>query len=128
MTEPLPKPDRPAVGQRWRFTANVWEVEDPKNKGGRVVLRQVQGDMPKGQKRSVEWDRLHRAYEYLGDFTVPAGYSIHTIEMGPGKHCYKTPAGNVHGPPRGTSWTWKQARDAAAEHATANTKPRRRSA
>lgn len=107
------KPDRPAVGQRWRFTANTWEVEDPKNKeGGRVVLRQVQDDIPKGEKRSVEWDRLCLVYEYLGDFSVPEGYSIHGV-LGWMGHCFKTPAGNVHGPPRGTSWTWKQARDAA---------------
>lgn len=125
MTEAHIKPDRPTKGQRWRYTANVWEVEEPRGRFDRVVLRQVQGDTTKGQKRSVEWDRLHKAYEYLGDFALPEGYTIHAVSAR--YHCFRDPHGYVEGAPRGQGWTWKQARDAAVQHA-AKSKPRRRTA
>ncbi len=129
MTDAIPKPDRPAKGQRWRYTANVytanvWEVEEPRGRFDRVVLRQVQGDAAKGEKRSVEWDRLHKVYEYLGEFSLPEGYSIHAVSKR--YHCFRDPFGYVEGPPQGQGWTWRQARDAAVEHAKTNSPGRRK--
>lgn len=120
MTDAGTTPPRPVAGQRWRFEGqtkeSTWQVVDPKDWSHRVVLRKVHGDIAKGELRYVEWARLVMAYTYLGDFSVPEGYSVHKIEMGPGGHCFKTPAGNVHGGTQMEPWTWKQARDAAAEH------------
>lgn len=116
------KPSRPAVGQRWRFDgrerAREFEAVEiiGRSPDTRVRLRNVDG----GDGRVVEWHRLRAAYVYLGDFSVPEGYSVHKIEMGPGGHCYRTPAGNVIGGTQMDPWTWKRARDEAAEHAATN--------
>lgn len=122
MTDALTKPLRPAKGQRWHFDGrtkeSTWEVEeDPNNWAKQVTLRKVEGDVARGEKRHVYWDRLVLVYTYVGDFSVPEGYTIHKVGLALGGHCYKTPAGNVVGGTQSDPWTWKRARDEAVAHA-----------
>lgn len=123
MTSDLNPPDKPAKGQRWRYDgkerAREFEVVDLHGAAElRVRLRNVDG----GDGRVVEWYRLRTAYVYLGDFAVPVNYSIHELMIGPGGHCFRDPFGYIEGPPEGRRWTWKQARDAAVEHAATNSR------
>lgn len=130
MTEP--KPVRPVVGQRWRFDgegkACVFEVaqvyDDPDPSEIRAQLRGVKdASASLAEPRTVRWGRLSESpkYVYLGDFSVPARYSIHEISPHGGGHCFKDPFGHVEGPPPGESWSWKQARDAAVADAQRRT-------
>lgn len=108
-------PAKLEVSQRWTFKDRTWQIVQlaPEH----ATLRRVYDNERLGELRTVDRERLRCHYTYVGEFAVPEGYSIHKIEFGAGGHCYKTPAGNVNGPPAGQKWTWRQARDAAAEHA-----------
>lgn len=110
-TESPPKPDRLALGQRWAFNESTWEIEEMDSTT--AMLREIEKSGRRGRRRGVDRESFYRRYTYVGEFAVPKGYVIHKIEMGPGGHCYRTPAGNVHGGQPGTRWSWKQARDAA---------------
>lgn len=99
-------------GHRWKWKRRdggevIFEIEDTGSGG--VHLRQVRGS----GRRFVDTGRLYRAYEYIGDFTVPAGYKIVGLKHSRGYHCFIDPFGSVTGPEQGKRWTWQQARDAA---------------
>lgn len=103
-----------ALGQRWTFKDRTWEIEELRS--GRVRLRRIFEDSRAGESRTLDADTMRKRYSYIGEFSLPKGYMVGRIVHGPGGHCYKTPAGNVHGAQPGVTWTWKQARDAAVEH------------
>jgi len=103
-------------GHRWKWKRRdgvevVFEIEDTGSGG--VHLRQVRGS----GRRFVDTERLYRAYEYVGDFTIPTGYKIVELKHSRGYHCFVDPFGSVTGPEQGKRWTWQQARDAAKRDA-----------
>lgn len=126
MTEALPKPDRPAKGQRWRYDgrdkARTFEVAEVlgKRPDEIVRLKAIEGT---ATHRTVEWSRLwlHEKYTYLGDFSVPEGYKV--LAVGPRYHCFRDPHGYAEGQP---GWSWQDARAAAVRHAEAAKTSRKR--
>lgn len=107
----LPTPPSPALGQRWRCGGRLFEVAQ------RLVGAAVLLDLDTRTRRTVRWERLVLAYEYLGDWSVPEGYQIQRAHL-IGGWIYVDPHGHAEGPEPGCRWTWQQARDAARADAT----------
>lgn len=114
----LPPPARPEPGQRWRRQWRLFDVV--KVCVGAAVLL----DLDSRTRRAVRWERLTLAYEYLGDWSVPAGYQIQRAHL-VGGWVWVDPHGHAEGCQTGGAWTWQQARDAAVADAAARARRRR---
>ena len=114
-----------AIGQRWTWkrrdgavaTFEVTSVLRFESGEERAYLRNIST----GDCRWVDRRRLRERYTFEGDYSIPPGFRIVECDN-PRGHYFVDPFGHVEGPPPGQTWTWKQARDAAAEYARASSR------
>ncbi len=107
----------PRVGDRFRLNSREWQVVDVGS--SLVKLRNLANS---DSRRTSKEALLHDRWEYLGNYALAEGYSLHKIG---GTYYYKTPAGNVDGPPPGARWSEAEAIAAVTKHATENAPKRR---
>lgn len=117
----------PEVGDRYEIAGRLVQVvaiergykaAGPKSERRARLRGVVNGRATGSMERPVSLEKLafDPKFRFLGNYLPVPGYTVHAV----GPHWYyRTPAGNVHGAPRGVRWTEDDALKAARADAEA---------